>query len=77
MMFQAVVLVLAFALLNRLRGSDVPFTSKGITSAVSGLAAGGCAFWLGYATGGCRGDCGDRVLGNLDLGYSRLRQIFF
>ena len=38
-MLQAVVLVLAFALLNRLRGWEwgKPYTSKGITSAVSGL----------------------------------------
>jgi hypothetical protein len=47
-MIQALVMILAFAALNRLRGSDVPFTSKGITSAVSGLTAGACAFWLGY-----------------------------
>ena len=48
-MIQALVMILAFGALNRLRGSDVPFTSKGVTSAASGITAGGCAFWLGYA----------------------------
>ena len=50
-MTQLLVMVLAFAALNRLRGWDWGklYTSKGITSAVSGLVAGGVVFWLGYA----------------------------
>jgi hypothetical protein len=48
---QAVIMVLALAALNRLRGWDwgKPYTSKGVTSALSGAVAGGIAFWLGYA----------------------------
>src|SRR5262245_16141796 len=50
-MMQAFAMILAFAALNRLRGWDwgKPYTSKGITSAVSGAVAAGCAFWLGDA----------------------------
>src|SRR4029453_5330594 len=48
-MFQVITLALVFAVLNRLRGWEwgKPYTSKGMTSAVSGAVAGGCAFWLG------------------------------
>ena len=51
-MIQAVLLALAFAALNRLRGWEwgKPYTSKGMTSAVSGAVAGGCAFWMGYGS---------------------------
>jgi hypothetical protein len=49
-MLQALVMILVFGVLNRLRGWEwgKPYTSKGMTSAVSGAVAGGCAFWLGY-----------------------------